>query len=781
MWITYLQSCFVEICRKRGRPSFRTSDVGVEELAGERWRRRLEQAKLVVLVVCPAMLARVAAATAALAGVMARLESERVLLMLLGVHEYELQPEHRAVLGGDCRRMAVRDQDATFVGEFLAVAMDILVRAWRARAARERRTADGGGALFSLAPKKVKQGMGKVLALLVSPLQPGDDPLVCVHRDGADPVPVPPRLRNPYTIQFAVPEALLDVSAMITVSVWVNGQPLGSRQLKCESRLRELDRILRARDNPLQFLCQTLGFGPCDREALDNSLLTSYLRNVPPHFNLLQSQGGRPSYMPPPGCEQYPTLLHFAAHLGLARLAMALLEGPGGEQACYIRNCDDLTAAEMGERSGHTRLACALQGYMQMSELSNVYSILKSMNDADSEAGGGGSGEDGNYLSPRPASETYSVPPPPAQLASLYQNMAGWPRGAPSEVEAAAQPLAAGRDEVGALYLNVDPAGLPCGAGSPGDEDAAMPEYEPEPNAGWASEGEDEVDGGGRCLRRDSDPGGAAEAPDDDDLMDIIHDLKSSSFSLGEVEHLVHSWRGRNATHQSFQDKQVGPTARWEELTRMREELERVERRLVGEAGPARPSPLQRIKRVFARAKGGKSAKARGKAAERVEAASASASAGTSPVAAVPPPAASSPSSSLSRRSSSSSTCTWSERSGAVTEQPAPRTVQVDAVSWLHPVSPAAAAAADYSEHYVSPVGVRPVSVPAAASSSAASASALTLADDGFPLDPSGFSSYVNVKLPSWPPPVPARASSASCSAPSSTPSSSPPWSALAE
>lgn len=60
------------------------------------------------------------------------------------------------VLGGDCRRMAVRDQDASFVGEFLAVAMDILVRAWRARAAKERKTADSG-ALFSLAPKKVKQ------------------------------------------------------------------------------------------------------------------------------------------------------------------------------------------------------------------------------------------------------------------------------------------------------------------------------------------------------------------------------------------------------------------------------------------------------------------------------------------------------------------------------------------------------------------------------------------------------------------------------------------------
>lgn len=75
--------------------------MSVDELAGEgaaaeRWRTRLELAKLVVLVVCPVMLARLSSSLAALAGPMARLDSERALMMLLGVHEYELQPEHRA-------------------------------------------------------------------------------------------------------------------------------------------------------------------------------------------------------------------------------------------------------------------------------------------------------------------------------------------------------------------------------------------------------------------------------------------------------------------------------------------------------------------------------------------------------------------------------------------------------------------------------------------------------------------------------------------------------------
>ena len=58
-----------------------------------------------------------------------------------------------------------------------------------------------------------------------------------------------------------VAESMLDVSALVSVAVTVNGQSLGSRQLKCESRLRELDRILRAHDNPFLFLCQVIGEG----------------------------------------------------------------------------------------------------------------------------------------------------------------------------------------------------------------------------------------------------------------------------------------------------------------------------------------------------------------------------------------------------------------------------------------------------------------------------------------------------------------------------------------
>lgn len=64
--------------------------------------------------------------------------------------------------------------------------------------------------------------------------------------------------RNPYTLQFSIPEKCLEVSMLVGVRIIVNGIPQGVRQVKCESRLRELDQILRAHDNPLEFMCQVI-------------------------------------------------------------------------------------------------------------------------------------------------------------------------------------------------------------------------------------------------------------------------------------------------------------------------------------------------------------------------------------------------------------------------------------------------------------------------------------------------------------------------------------------
>lgn len=64
------------------------------------------------------------------------------------------------------------------------------------------------------------------------------------------------------------------------------------------------------------------------------------------------------------GHEEFPTLLHFAARFGLTKLAVQLLDCPGGDIACDVRNAGDLTPSEIAEKAGHSELAHILSGYM---------------------------------------------------------------------------------------------------------------------------------------------------------------------------------------------------------------------------------------------------------------------------------------------------------------------------------------------------------------------------------------------------------------------------------
>lgn len=95
-----------------------------------------------------------------------------------------------------------------------------------------------------------------MIALLNEPLRSEDNVAVIVDRCGEAIELSHVKRRNPYTLQFSVPDKCLQVSMLVGVRINKNGVPLGVRQVKCESRLRELDQILRAHDNPLEFICQ---------------------------------------------------------------------------------------------------------------------------------------------------------------------------------------------------------------------------------------------------------------------------------------------------------------------------------------------------------------------------------------------------------------------------------------------------------------------------------------------------------------------------------------------
>lgn len=102
-------------------------------------------------------------------------------------------------------------------------------------------------------------------------------------------------------------------------------------------------------------------------------------------------------------------MLHFAAKFGLEKLLWHLLESPGGEQACQLRNASQMTPADVAEAANHQKLAQALKGYMQMTELTSMYSILKGISDGHQPR----DDPDTNYLLPRPLNDSYLVPPAP--------------------------------------------------------------------------------------------------------------------------------------------------------------------------------------------------------------------------------------------------------------------------------------------------------------------------------------------------------------------------------
>lgn len=104
------------------------------------------------------------------------------------------------------------------------------------------------------------QGQNRIIVLLNDPLSPRDNVSVIVDRCG-DAIDISNvKRRNPYALQFSIPERCLEVSMLVGVRITKNGCSLGVRQVKCESRLRELDQILRAHDNPLEFMCQVIWF-----------------------------------------------------------------------------------------------------------------------------------------------------------------------------------------------------------------------------------------------------------------------------------------------------------------------------------------------------------------------------------------------------------------------------------------------------------------------------------------------------------------------------------------
>jgi phosphoinositide 3-kinase adaptor protein 1 len=131
--------------------NIRVSQVTFEDSLLPGTDLKIRNSRLQIVVVCPVFLERAAERPEHAATISRQLNTERVLAMMLGVQDIHLNTEHRAALVTypSWRKFFVKDQDETFVGQFLGAAVAILGTAIASNLKNDKTA-------FSVHPKKVK-------------------------------------------------------------------------------------------------------------------------------------------------------------------------------------------------------------------------------------------------------------------------------------------------------------------------------------------------------------------------------------------------------------------------------------------------------------------------------------------------------------------------------------------------------------------------------------------------------------------------------------------------
>ncbi|XP_031337881.1 phosphoinositide 3-kinase adapter protein 1 [Photinus pyralis] len=568
LWVDYFNSYFQNICKQASRKSFKIFHLGAEEVIATNTdvkiiEERTSGVKLQLIVVCPSLLEMIVNNPTSAVKLGKLILPDRTLALLLGVTDDDLTNVHKEALPTytQWQRLSVGlDQDENFSKEFLSTAVSILSRVWK----QQTSIAPQQKSLFSVLPKKVRQGHGSVVIILTHPLQREDIVKVSIERNNEIVEIKSVKRRNPYTLKITIPDSCTEVSAIVHILVEKNGSIIGSSPIKCESRLRELEQILRANDNPVEFMCQALGFSPADKEHMDNCLVYSFQKNLPPNFNVLFNQSSifaSSVYAHRHANEEYPTLLHFAARYGLEKLAMALLECPGGDVACDIKNSCDLTPAEIAQYAGHNDLAHLLSGYMKMNEFKNVYEKLKEMSQQNKQQINNDGEDEAGYLQPNEINGIYKTCPPPKPLnpqllacpehhpVNGYMAM----NSTPAKITVNSRP----DRQLQNLTLNLNDSPSASKDSSPSISQKSFEVYE------------DKVQ---------------------KELVEIINDFKNNVHSISQVEKLVEEWKNRNDVQKSFKEKQ-------QQLNEMRMKYDKIQQEM--KASMKKATPFERVKKLF--------------------------------------------------------------------------------------------------------------------------------------------------------------------------------------
>lgn len=130
---------------------FRVRHVAIEEPIASKTEERIRSSRLQIVIVCPVLLERVRASPEHAIHLTSHLVTEKVLAMMLGVHDSHINDTHRSSLVSydQWRKFFVKDQNETFVSELLGAAVAILGTT-PPPALKSDKT------MFSVHPKKVK-------------------------------------------------------------------------------------------------------------------------------------------------------------------------------------------------------------------------------------------------------------------------------------------------------------------------------------------------------------------------------------------------------------------------------------------------------------------------------------------------------------------------------------------------------------------------------------------------------------------------------------------------
>lgn len=287
------------------------------------------------------------------------------------------------------REVEIQTNDQSPLSELIGSAVDILGRALREQPAYNDSVSPAIVAKayhqdqFTILPRKIKSGHNKVIVMLTDPLTSDDTVRIKLERTPQSGDVVQFKKRNPYTLQLTVPESYLEISAMVGIRLEKNGVDIGCKPVKCESKLKELEQLLKSQDSPVKYMCHCLGLdAAADHDKIDLYLVQSFQKNVPPNFDLLTAVHDKVDFMgyKEARAEEFPTMLHFAAKYGFERLCLQLVEFPGGVAACDLKNMMGKTPEEIAEEEKHIKIASYLK-YFSVSilqvKLVTFYKLLK--------------------------------------------------------------------------------------------------------------------------------------------------------------------------------------------------------------------------------------------------------------------------------------------------------------------------------------------------------------------------------------------------------------------